>query len=544
MLHEATAKKINALCLVILSGFCTLFFINAVSAEQNKCLYFETAIENLLVDKMLSDNDESNAYNTESPLGKLHIGMLDPWALIFHSVLINHNSLGCKSESLINIFSKVPTLSKMGKQLLFIDEYFDVESGQYRARPSFDEPFKARVEDYTNDTRTDTAHNFLEVINKPITKNILNSEGLESLEARSPNFEIYQLDEVENSIIERMVWRKKIDNAGYIPLFINKNLLLLAGCYLDFYNGSGTRVVRQKTPSNVCYSTGYDYSIRLGLLAFEDGGELHLWDLSDAINQKAQPLICYGHTRQILQLKFSHKTSQIFTISDDGTQRVFDFTGKTCIESARYRITGSQTISATGKHFSIRREGEISTLVLLDMLTETEQIIRKEAADQSYSFVRYLRHLPVSNKLVAFGNSVGVKSNYADLANIWLIDLLDGSVEFLQDDPKAIGQAIRDHNIYDRTLAFSSDEKLVAYISGYSGNEIIVADLFQKKIIHGFEGIDKDATGVTFAPESHSLIIHNNENFGRGALHYFGLEGATQKTPVRGSTTNATEEDF
>ena len=143
------------------------------------------------------------------------------------------------------------------------------------------------------------------------------------------------------------------------------------------------------------------------------------------------------------------------------------------------------------------------------------------ASDKSYANVAGLRFLPKSKRLIAFGSSTGIRENYDDLANMWLINTVDGSTDFIVQKQSQLGSG-NNKSLNYSALAYSFDERFVAYLGGYSGNEVYVADLNLKEIVHVFEGIDRDAQGIVFAPNSHSMIVHSHRD--GGAVHYFALE--------------------
>ena len=143
---------------------------------------------------------------------------------------------------------------------------------------------------------------------------------------------------------------------------------------------------------------------------------------------------------------------------------------------------------------------------------------------RSFGQTTLMRYLPKADKLLAFGSTIGVRENYDNLANLWLIDAKTGKTEFIVQTGDKLGSAIRDSNFYDKSISISSDERYAAYMSGYSSNTVYLFDLKEKRQLHQFEGINRDGTGITFLTDSHGLIVHNNESSSSGAVHYFAFE--------------------
>ena len=356
-------------------------------------------------------------------------------------------------------------------------------------------------------------------------------KDLDTDNSRFEPFEEFYISDGKSVVIDKMIWRTKEEYAGQIPIHLkSKGLVLIAGSGFNFFDGKGTKVLEIRGLEDAYYATSYALSSDEQLLAFEDDGEIHLYEVNDLVNQKnLEHLTCFGHTRQVIQMRFLEDERYLVSDSDDGTTRVFSIENGDCKEVKRYSLGVQVAITGNGFAFSFKKMNSIIQLLKTNLMSGEEAKIATQSDDysaklRSFGQTKLLRYLPKADKLLALGNSVGVKGNNYDLANLWLIDAKTGKTEFITQTNSGVGSAIRDSNFYDKSISISSDERYAAYMSGYSSNTVYLYDLKNKKQMHQFEGINRDGTGITFLTDSHGLIVHNNDWASSGAVHYFAFE--------------------
>ena len=380
---------------------------------------------------------------------------------------------------------------------------------------------------------------------------ITQKDGEVVREASSPTkdaapFQKFLIDGKKTTVLERMIWRVKKSHVGTISLHLESmDLLLTAGSKIRFFDGKGKQV--SEAHVEPYYNTAFALSNDEKRVAFEEDGEIHVYQIDILLNKmnllinnplglRTEPITCFGHTRQVMEMAFLQDGKHLVSASDDGTTRLFLIENDTCSEIKRYSLGIREALTNDGFAFSINEDKDSINgdkewrLIRTNLFTGDQETIARQsgrygAYPQSFRQADVMRHLPKSKKLVVFGSSIRVTGNYDNLANVWLIDTETGKTTFIQKKGSKVGSAIRTANKYDRTLAISSDERYAAYVSGYGNNTVYLYDLKERSQIHQFEGISKDLESINFISGSHGMIVHNNEtaDWG-GALHYFSFD--------------------
>ena len=175
-----------------------------------------------------------------------------------------------------------------------------------------------------------------------------------------------------------MGWRLKEDYLGYtVVAHPSRKYLVLLGCQLRVVNKNGDIVEANKIDG--CGSYGAAFSKDGSRFAYQDDGKLYVGNWRNL--KLENPVLCNGHTRDILEIKFrSGHNNKLFTTSDDGTTRSWEVNSNNCKETSRQRFGGYDTaITEEGMAYTIESSEWDSKskyhLKLVDLNTGNKKVI-------------------------------------------------------------------------------------------------------------------------------------------------------------------------
>lgn len=459
--------------------------------ELATCKFVENSIENMLVDSLLNDRHDQTDGIYNSPYGNIYGGLVSRWPILMMNLFNLHNNLGCNADALVAVLEKVPTTHDMGETLKFFDDYFDEEKGYYvipdmvtkeaaNPEPNAKEANPTSAEVVSEETKLDPA-----------------------TQASLPTFREGSEIGDYTSVTENLGWRVEEDYlASTIVPHPSRQLIVMLGCTFRVVNAEGKLV--NSIDIDGCANRAAAFSDDGNLIAYQNDGKITIgrWvdtDIKDTFT-------CNGHTRMILSMKFSGNGKQeLYTASDDGTTRVWGIENGKCSELKRYRF-GGYNVALTKDGYAYHNNILTNEILKID-LNSGEKTIIKSNVDLSTIRIMYNDN---TGQIFAAGGAESEKSE------IFEIDLSTSGLNFFKEAGSRVGSAFSDGHM----MAISDDGRIIAYISGYSGNTVYLIDTIKREEILQFEGISSDASHIAFIPGSYDFVVGNSGSFNGEAIYW------------------------